>query len=75
MNDGINCRGELFTDSAEKYESDTAKDKKTNKEQSIRIQASGGLSDDDIKKMTEEAEQFKNEIARTADERQSGPEG
>ncbi len=39
----------------------SAKDKKTNKEQSIRIQASGGLSDDDIKRMTEEAERFKDE--------------
>jgi len=34
----------------------TAKDKATNKEQQIRIQASGGLSDADIKKMVEEAE-------------------
>ena len=39
----------------------SAKDKKTNKEQSIRIQASGGLSDADIKRMTEEAERFKDE--------------
>ncbi len=39
----------------------SAKDKKTNKEQSIRIQASGGLSDDDIKRMAEEAERFKDE--------------
>jgi len=34
----------------------TARDKATNKEQQIRIQASGGLSDADIKKMVQEAE-------------------
>ncbi len=34
----------------------TAKDKATNKEQSIRIQANGGLSDDDIDRMVKEAE-------------------
>ena len=34
----------------------SAKDKATNKEQQIRIQASGGLSDDDIEKMVQEAE-------------------
>ena len=34
----------------------TAKDKATNKEQSIRIQANGGLSDEDIEKMVKEAE-------------------
>ncbi|MBL8629759.1 MAG: molecular chaperone DnaK [Rhodospirillaceae bacterium] len=34
----------------------SAKDKATNKEQQIRIQASGGLSDDDIKKMVKDAE-------------------
>jgi molecular chaperone DnaK len=39
----------------------SAKDKATAKEQSIRIQASGGLSDTDIKRMTEEAERFKDE--------------
>ncbi len=39
----------------------SAKDKKTNKEQSIRIQASGGLTDDEIKRMAEEAERFKDE--------------
>ena len=33
-----------------------AKDKATGKEQQIRIQASGGLSDADIKKMVQEAE-------------------
>ena len=34
----------------------SAKDKGTGKEQQIRIQASGGLSDDDIEKMVSEAE-------------------
>jgi molecular chaperone DnaK len=34
----------------------SAKDKATNKEQQIRIQASGGLSDVDIKRMVQEAE-------------------
>ncbi len=34
----------------------SAKDKATNKEQQITIQASGGLSDDDIEKMVKEAE-------------------
>ncbi len=33
-----------------------AKDKATNKEQTIRIQASGGLSDDDIDRMVKDAE-------------------
>ncbi|MFL6770631.1 MAG: molecular chaperone DnaK [Sphingomicrobium sp.] len=36
----------------------TATDKGTGKEQQIRIQASGGLSDADIDKMVKEAEQF-----------------
>ncbi len=35
----------------------SAKDKATAKEQAIRIQASGGLSDDDIKRMMREAEE------------------
>jgi len=35
----------------------SAKDKATGKEQAIRIQASGGLSDDDIERMVQEAEQ------------------
>ncbi len=39
----------------------SAKDKATNKEQSIRIQASGGLSDDDIDRMVQEAEQHAGE--------------
>ncbi len=39
----------------------SAKDKGTGKEQQIRIQASGGLSDTDIDKMVKEAEQFAEE--------------
>ncbi|HSQ99848.1 MAG TPA: molecular chaperone DnaK [Sphingomicrobium sp.] len=39
----------------------SAKDKGTGKEQQIRIQASGGLSDNDIEKMVREAEQFAEE--------------
>ncbi|MGZ8336694.1 MAG: molecular chaperone DnaK [Allosphingosinicella sp.] len=39
----------------------SAKDKGTGKEQQIRIQASGGLSDSDIDKMVQEAEQFADE--------------
>jgi molecular chaperone DnaK len=39
----------------------SAKDKGTGKEQQIRIQASGGLSDADIDKMVREAEQFADE--------------
>ena len=39
----------------------SAKDKGTGKEQQIRIQASGGLSDTDIEKMVQEAEQFADE--------------
>jgi molecular chaperone DnaK len=39
----------------------SAKDKATNKEQSIRIQATGGLSEADIQKMVEEAEAHKAE--------------
>jgi molecular chaperone DnaK len=35
----------------------SAKDKATGKEQQIRIQASGGLSDDDIERMVQDAEQ------------------
>jgi len=38
-----------------------AKDKATNKEQSMRIQPSGGLSDDDIKRMVREAEEHAGE--------------
>src|SRR4029453_4266150 len=39
----------------------TAKDKGTGKEQQIRIQASGGLSDADIDQMVKDAEQFAEE--------------
>jgi molecular chaperone DnaK len=39
----------------------SAKDKGTGKEQQIRIQASGGLNDNDIEKMVREAEQFAEE--------------
>ncbi len=39
----------------------SAKDKGTGKEQQIRIQASGGLSDADIEKMVKDAEQFAEE--------------
>jgi molecular chaperone DnaK len=39
----------------------SAKDKGTGKEQQIRIQASGGLSDSDIDTMVKEAEQFADE--------------
>jgi molecular chaperone DnaK len=35
----------------------SAKDKATGKEQQIRIQASGGLSDDDIERMVQDAEE------------------
>jgi len=39
----------------------SAKDKATNKEQAIRIQASGGLSDSDIERMVREAEEHADE--------------
>src|SRR3982751_4654756 len=39
----------------------SAKDKATGKEQQIRIQASGGLSDSDIKRMVKEAEEHSGE--------------
>ncbi|OGI78167.1 molecular chaperone DnaK [Candidatus Nomurabacteria bacterium RIFCSPHIGHO2_02_FULL_33_12] len=38
-----------------------AKDKASGKEQSIRIEASSGLSDEDIKKMTNDAEKYADE--------------
>src|SRR5690606_17642338 len=38
-----------------------AKDKGTGKEQQIRIQASGGLSDNDIEQMVQDAEKFAEE--------------
>jgi molecular chaperone DnaK len=53
-----------------------AKDKGTGKEQQIRIQASGGLSDADIEKMVQEAEQFAGEdkARREAAEAKNGAE-
>ena len=39
----------------------TAKDKATNKEQSIRIEASSGLTEDDIEKMKKDAEEHASE--------------
>ena len=42
----------------------SAKDKATNKEQQIRIQASGGLSDEDIEKMVKEAEANRDSDAK-----------
>jgi molecular chaperone DnaK len=45
----------------------SAKDKATNKEQQIRIQASGGLNEADIKRMTEEAERHKDEDRKKKD--------
>ncbi len=41
-----------------------AKDKATNKEQSIRIEGSSGLSDEEKKKMTADAEKFATEDAK-----------
>ncbi|RIV91902.1 molecular chaperone DnaK [Aurantiacibacter xanthus] len=42
----------------------SAKDKGTGKEQQIRIQASGGLSDSDIEQMVQDAEKFAEEDKR-----------
>lgn len=42
----------------------TAKDKSTGKEQSIRIEANSGLSDDDIEKMKQDAEAHAEEDAK-----------
>jgi molecular chaperone DnaK len=39
----------------------SARDKATGKEQSIRIKADGGLSEADIKRMTEEADRYKDD--------------
>jgi len=44
-----------------------AKDKATNKEQSIRIQASGGLTEADIKRMMAEAESHRDEDKKRRD--------
>ncbi len=43
----------------------SAKDKATNKEQQIRIQASGGLSDNDIEQMVKDAEAHSDEDKKT----------
>ena len=54
-----------------------AVDKATNKEQSIKIQASGGLSDDDIEKMVKDAEEHaeddkaKKELIETKNQAES----
>ncbi|MBS4049497.1 MAG: molecular chaperone DnaK [Alphaproteobacteria bacterium] len=45
----------------------SAKDKGTGKEQQIRIQASGGLSEDDIKKMVKDAEEHAAEDKKRRD--------
>jgi molecular chaperone DnaK len=45
----------------------SARDKATNKEQQIRIQASGGLSDDEIEKMVKDAEQHAAEDRQRKD--------
>ena len=42
----------------------SAKDKGTGKEQKIQIQASGGLSEDEINKMVKEAEEIKRLIRK-----------
>ena len=49
----------------------SAKDKATGKEQSVRIQASGGLTDAEIKRMTEEAERFKEEDKKRREQAES----
>ncbi len=55
----------------------SAKDKATNKEQQIRIQASGGLSDKDIDRMVKEAEANADadKAKRAAVEARNGAEG
>jgi molecular chaperone DnaK len=45
----------------------TAKDKATNKEQSIKIEAGTGLSDEDIEKMTKDAEMHADEDKKKKD--------
>ncbi|KAA3632753.1 MAG: molecular chaperone DnaK [Calditrichaeota bacterium] len=45
----------------------SAKDKATNKEQSIRIEVSSGLSDNEIDKMVKDAEKFADEDKQKAD--------
>ncbi len=46
----------------------SAKDKGTGKEQQIKIQASGGLSDSDIEQMVEDAEKFAEEDKKRREE-------
>ncbi len=46
----------------------TAKDKATNKEQSIRVEASSGLSDDEVDKMIKEAESHAEEDRKCKEE-------
>ncbi len=55
----------------------SAKDKATNKEQSVRIQASGGLSDADVQRMVKEAEVHAEEDKKNRDvvETKNGIEG
>jgi molecular chaperone DnaK len=55
----------------------SAKDKATNKEQSIRIQAAGGLSDADIQRMVKEAEVHADEDKKNREliETKNGIEG
>ena len=45
----------------------SARDKGTGKEQAIRIQSSGGLSKDEIEKMVQEAEKYKQEDQKRRD--------
>src|SRR3546814_18858773 len=46
----------------------SAKDKGTGKEQQIRIQASGGLSDSDIESIVKDAEKFADEDTKRREE-------
>ncbi|MXO90240.1 molecular chaperone DnaK [Pontixanthobacter aquaemixtae] len=49
----------------------SAKDKGTGKEQQIRIQASGGLSDSDIEQMVQDAEKFADEDKKRREQAES----
>ncbi|MDN3645423.1 molecular chaperone DnaK [Pontixanthobacter aestiaquae] len=49
----------------------SAKDKGTGKEQQIRIQASGGLSDNDIEQMVQDAEKFADEDKKRREQAES----
>jgi molecular chaperone DnaK len=49
----------------------SAKDKGTGKEQQIRIQASGGLSDNDIDQMVQDAEKFADEDKKRREQAES----